>query len=789
MQEGSNITLNDGANLYAWGYITGGGNITANSGASVYEYFQVTDWRGGSQTSNMANNEQKVFPFTQYYVQNIEVALTLNANANEYAYISVTASIVGTKSATIPFVGSNGLFKLGADGQFTKKYIPAQDRMVFTISGEASLNSIAMSVAGVAVDSKDYVLPVGNNVGIIITSGITTIEKDAALLPGVTVVIEKEAELKVAAGTSLYVYDDSEWGSNYVWGGNSSGIKPVSYSPSDKGSRGIADAMIDVNGIFTVDGAVYTTKNGANIISSNSTGKYIQAAAPGTADKTYQFDQTAKSYIEIPITPAKLRNADGSYTETATASAGDTINYAKGVWGGKTDVLIIWKNENGDVLKEEYVENGTVPTYTGDTPFKEGDKHHTYEFTGWDKEMSAVTGDTTYTAQFKKIGKNGLCIEDDGTYWLENGEHVSDKGLVQVKDEDGHNLYYYFGEDGKAVKNVPLGGQDFWIAKEKTNDLLPEWGYYFDENGVILHNDKFQNGNVDGYYYIDGIKVHMGMFKQGEDYYYAKSDGQLIVGRKYYCERNNDLLPEGYYTFDETGKLIDPPTQDNTKNGIVAEDGSLFYYENGFRTHAGLIKIGDDYYYVKTNGEVVHGRFYWISKTNGLMAERSYEFGEDGKMLNPEIRDESKQGFIEENGTLYYYVNGLRTYAGLIKIDGSYYYVKTSGEVVRGRDYWITKTNGIMAEGSYTFDKDGRITNPRIKDTAKNGIVSEEGSLYYYVDGLRTYAGLIEIDGSYYYVRTSGEVVHGKSYWITKTNGILPEKSYTFADDGKMILN
>ena len=58
----------------------------------------------------------------------------------------------------------------------------------------------------------------------------------------------------------------------------------------------------------------------------------------------------------------------------------------------------------------------------------------------------------------------------------------------------------------------------------------------------------------------------------------------------------------------------------------------------------------------------------------------------------------------------------------------------------------------------------------------------------YYKDGLKYYAGLIEIDGAYYYVKTSGEVVHGQKYWITKTNGLMKESSYTFADDGKMIL-
>ena len=327
MQEGSSITLNNRANLYAWGYITGDGSITANSGANVYEYYQVTDWRGGNQTKDMVNNKQKVFPFTQYYVQNIEAALTLNAGANESTYISVTASIVGTKSATIPFVGSNGLFKLGADGQFTKRYIPAQDRMVFTISGEASLNSIAMSVSGVTVDSKNYVLPINNNVDIVITSGTTTIERDAALLPGVTVLIAKDAELKVASAASLYVYDDEEWSKNYVLGSNSSGIHPVRYSPSGKGSRGIADAKVDVNGVLTVAGAVYTTATGANITSSEKTGKYAQVGAPGTSNKTYQFNQNSKEYIGVDITPAKLKNADNSYIKTANAIVGKTIPY------------------------------------------------------------------------------------------------------------------------------------------------------------------------------------------------------------------------------------------------------------------------------------------------------------------------------------------------------------------------------------------------------------------------------------------------------------------------------
>ena len=450
----------------------------------------------------------------------------------------------------------------------------------------------------------------------------------------------------------------------------------------------------------------------------------------------------------------------------------------------KTGATVTWIVDG--VKTTQAYAYGDVPAYNG-TPTKAETPYYTYAFTGWDKELTAVTGDVTYTAQFQAVGKNGLCIDGDDTYWLENGQIVKDKGLTQVQDAEGHNLYYYFGADGKAVKNVlPAGGHDFWISADKTNGLLPEWGYYFDENGVILHNEQFQNGIVTEddakYYYIDGIRVHMGMFQLDGSYYYAKSSGQLVTGKEYYCERMNDTgLKAGKYAFDADGKLI------LKKNGIVAENGSLYYYKDGVLNYAGLIEIDGSYYYVKTSGEVVHGRNYWISKTNGLMPERSYTFADDGKMIDPEIKDTKKDGIVAEDGSLYYYKDGLRTYAGLIEIDGSYYYVKTSGEVVHGRSYWITKTNGLMSERSYTFANDGKMLDPEIKDTTKDGIVAENGSLYYYKDGVLNYAGLIEIDGSYYYVKTSGEVVHGRSYWITKTNGLMAERSYTFADDGRMV--
>lgn len=90
---------------------------------------------------------------------------------------------------------------------------------------------------------------------------------------------------------------------------------------------------MDVNGSVTAIGAIYTTGSGADICSSNGTGKYIQQGTPGTEAETYQYNANGNKAVTIPITAAKLHNSDGSYTETATANAGDVINYVNGVWG------------------------------------------------------------------------------------------------------------------------------------------------------------------------------------------------------------------------------------------------------------------------------------------------------------------------------------------------------------------------------------------------------------------------------------------------------------------------
>ena len=326
MADNSSITVKNGGKLYAWGFISGSGSVLAESGATVYEFYQIADFRGGSASSGMGH---KVFPFSQYFVQNIEVPLTLNSGANEQVYSGVYA-MKSTFTTAINFIGDTGMFKVES-GSFTKDYDEKTDRLVFTVNGEAALNTLSLKLASMSVNSASYVLPITNNITINIQSGNVTINQDAALLAGVEVNIAEGAGLTVANGKNIYFYDSDEWNSdNFVWGPCK--FKSVAYAPGkayNRSNNDLVDAKMDVNGSVTAIGAIYTTKGGADICSSNKTGtgKYVQQGTPGGETATYQYNANGNNAVTIPITPAKLKNNDGSYTKTANAIVGKPIPY------------------------------------------------------------------------------------------------------------------------------------------------------------------------------------------------------------------------------------------------------------------------------------------------------------------------------------------------------------------------------------------------------------------------------------------------------------------------------
>ena len=382
MESGSAITVQSGASLYAWGFTSGSGAVTVESGGSVYEWYQILDFRGGSASSAMGNN---VFPFSQYAVQNVEVPLTLHAGASETVYTAVYA-IRKINPTSIPFIGDKGMFKI-VSGSLTKAYDGVTDRIIYTIDGVAEVNSLNLKLAGVSVSSSSYVLPFTNNMTVDLTPGSKlTVNQTAALLPGVEVTVKENAELIVPSGKRLYIYDVDEWG-GYCGAGDVQYMSVV-VAPGRTGERApLADVKVDVNGTLTAIGGIYTTASGADICSSKGTGVYSQQGTPGTETKTYQYTQKGSvTAHEIPITAAKLHNANGSYTETANASAGTIIPYQGDVWGGAANITVDFDANDGA---------GTMSAWTGkpnmsfDLP-KNTFTREGYSFTGWNTKADGT---------------------------------------------------------------------------------------------------------------------------------------------------------------------------------------------------------------------------------------------------------------------------------------------------------------------------------------------------------------------------------------------------------------
>ncbi len=346
------------------------------------------------------------------------------------------------------------------------------------------------------------------------------------------------------------------------------------------------------------------------------------------------------------------------------------------------------------------------------------------------KTFQAVDGNQkidgyNYVFSNHKLVRGDFVKDAGGTHYRWAGEWMCNKWL----ELDGKKYYLGYGPNGYVQTGI------FHIYEYPTR-------YAADENGVWQeHLTGLFDYKGETYYCVAGIiQEGAGLVRIDGDYYYFRtSTSTAVKARAYWITVTNGLLPTGQYTFDADGKMVNPPIvtpdpdpspEPGVKNGIVAENGSLYYYENGVLTGVGLIRLNGDYYYVKTsNCEVVHGRSYWVTDTNGLLPAGSYTFGTDGKMINPPVVDPTpdpdpepeptpdpdptpdvKNGIVAGNGSLYYYEDGVLTGAGLIRLNGDYYYVKTSNcEVVHGRSYWVTDTNGLLPAGPYTFGADGKM--------------------------------------------------------------------------------
>ena len=243
MRKGAQINIKDGGVANVYGFITGDYNtvtgeyentkVVAERGATIYEILQVRDWRGGNAAQNMLDNAQKVFPISQYYVQNIETLLEIQPGATENVSVGVAISIVGivytdaTLATQYEYDNTDtekkqaGFFLLGEETTLLKYLDKSKDRIVMTLTSKKStmtketeksiLSNVHINMSGVNMNSSNYNLPIPTNYDIqLLDKTWLQVKYPTSLLAGATVYVDPTSKVNIDGSAHLFVYDNEQ---------------------------------------------------------------------------------------------------------------------------------------------------------------------------------------------------------------------------------------------------------------------------------------------------------------------------------------------------------------------------------------------------------------------------------------------------------------------------------------------------------------------------------------------------------------------------------------------------
>ncbi len=354
------------------------------------------------------------------------------------------------------------------------------------------------------------------------------------------------------------------------------------------------------------------------------------------------------------------------------------------------------------------------------------------------------TEELCYKIQDGKIaGTHTGLYNDEGTYrYSYLGRYAA--GWQMIKGE-----WYYFDETTLAAQTTDREFHGAVTFKfEKTGKLVSgEWSktdygyrYYY---GPDCYRDTFATINAKTYYFYDSFRYEQGI--------------HVIRGAV-----GNDPMA---YVFGEDGVYIG----EYKGNGLIDTTEGKFYLKDGV-AQTGLYNVNGDFYYFNTSyGYAYTYCSYNVTILNGCdFTPGTYKFDENGKII-------SKNGYIEENGVTYYYVNSVRVKNALAQVGEDYYFFGSDGQPIKNTRYYVaTSRCNLPAKQYYYFGEDGK---------ALQGIVN--GKLY--INGQLAPTGIHKVGEDFYYSE-SGKVITARRYYAKVSNCELAAADYYhFGADGKAL--
>ena len=482
MANGGHIELNSGANLYCWGYIKGQdmdqgnntqgtGTVTANAGSVVWENFELGDWRGGTASLDIYNNNvidhRKLFPFQSYAIQNVEVPTSFKYGAVLRNFTSITTGM-GDHGAVFSMIGPSETMFLLTDEQSMVRtwYDPTTDLTCYELSGTAQLDALHITVY-VSMSSEDFILPICNSMHIILKDCNMTLSNPLMMQAGSIIEIKSTATINLE--NELYLYDKDQWG-KYTYDCYFRSFNNLT-SHKDRGDErskdGLDDAKLIVDGVLNVQtnsldntkvGRIYATAGGANVMGNGGGEIHFKQALPST-ERLWAVDTIkGEPYIKWvynPVTAANLCNEDGSYTKSQASTSYYNVH---GRWFYESE-----KDEQSD---------------------------HTYNFYYLD---NGNTGEETWTAAVYSNDKTGL---EARMKWF---------NVSQDEEAEDYCPDWWKGATPTAFYNYSMLGEWHQFIETETAEL------YSGSDNALYQKEGctwVENGAVDKncLYTIDGVK-------------------------------------------------------------------------------------------------------------------------------------------------------------------------------------------------------------------------------------------------------------------------------------------
>ena len=378
---------------------TSRGTIGSNSGYAVTENL-IPVVGGATYTSNYEVCGLYSFDANGNFIKRESSYATTHTVSSNAAFVRVEVNVTKGISFDQYQSGLTLTYTLSAGTSF-----PVGGNQTLTAQWQSSTYTITFDAQGGTTSLTTLPVIYGSNQNNKIDKATNPVRTDYTFIGWFTAPKGGEQVYQVSNGSCLActywsgAYDSAGSGATWKYASNATLYAQWSYS-------GVSTITFDAQGGTT------TLKTLTATYGSNTNNRLDTTTNP--TKEGYTFD----GWFDSPTGGTqvyKVSNGScikGDYWTKAWESAGTGAT-----WKGPKELTlyahwipkkytVTWKNHDGSVLKTDTgVSYNTTPSYNGATPTREEDEDFTYTFKGWSPTVSAVTGDTVYTAEFTAVSK------------------------------------------------------------------------------------------------------------------------------------------------------------------------------------------------------------------------------------------------------------------------------------------------------------------------------------------------------------------------------------------------